>query len=250
MRNRNPVALFGNGISYDKDVTLMGGIAVKQAMITSLFVLLLTGCSFLSIQPTIEESNSITEKTSTATKEISEDEHNAYYNSPQVTDDSTLQKPGQSVTDEKGEATLKAIQPINKVFHFGDIEYTIKEMKLLHYRPDYSLIDYFHPLTDAEEFDFIKISVDIKNHSKEKRKFAPVALLETNTGMKMDWKQDMYLEHLNGEIDGSKIKRGSLGFIVDQAQGNRIKWIKILTSDVFNEQQERLEEAQKIQLNF
>ncbi|MBV7506166.1 hypothetical protein KW850_12950 [Bacillus sp. sid0103] len=223
---------------------------MKQAMIIILFVFLLTGCSFVSIQPPNEKTDTVTENTSTAAKKISADEHDAYYNSPQVTDDSTLQKPGQSVTDEKGEATLKQMKQINKVYHFGDIEYTIKEMKLLHYRPDYSLIDYFHPLTEAEEFDFIKISVDIKNHSKEKLNFAPVALFETNTGVKMDWKQDMYLEHLNGEIEGSQIKRGSLGFIINQANSKEIQWIKILTSDVYNAQQERLEEAQKIQLNF
>jgi hypothetical protein len=228
----------------------MGGIDVKQAMITIIFVFLLTGCSFISIQPNNEKSDSKTEKTSTETNGISEDMHSAYYNSPQVTDDSMLQKPGQSITDEKGEATLKAMKLINKIYHIGDIEYTIKEMKLLHYRPDYSLIDYFHPLTEAEEFDFIKLSVDIKNLSQVKRNFAPVALFETNTGVKMDWKQDMYLEHLNGEIEGNQIKRGSLGFIVDQADSKKVKWIKILTSDVFNDKQERLEEAQKIQLNF
>lgn len=223
---------------------------MKQAMITLLFVFLLTGCSLVSIQPTNEKTDLNAEKTSTDMTRLSEDDHDAYYNSPQVTDDSTLQKPGQSVTDEKGEATLKAMKQINRVYHFGDIEYTIKEMKLLHYRPDYSLIDYFHPLTEAEEFDFIKISVDIKNQSKEKRNFAPVALFETNTGVKMDWKQDMYLEHLNGEIEGNQIKRGSLGFIVDQTDSKKMKWINILTSDVFNDKQERLEEAQKIQLNF
>lgn len=229
---------------------MIGGIDVKQAMIIILFAFLLTGCSFVSTQTTHKDSDSKSENTSTAPKKISADDHDAYYNSPQVTDDSTLQKPDQSVTDEKGEATLKTMKQINKVYHFGDIEYTIKEMKLLHYRPDYSLIDYFHPLTEDEEFDFIKISVDIKNHSKEKRSFAPVALFETNTGAKMDWKQDMYLEHLNGELQGNQIKRGSLGFIVDQTKDKDIKWIKILTSDVFNDQQEKLEEAQKIQLNF
>jgi hypothetical protein len=228
----------------------MGGINVKQTMITIALVLLLTGCSFVSIQPNKDKTDSKTEKISTATKKISEHDHNAYYNSPQVTDDSTLQKVGQSVTDEKGEATLKAIKPINSVYHLGDIEFTIKEIKLLHYRPDYSLIDYYHPLTEAEEFDFIKISADIKNKSKETRNFAPVALFETNTGIKMDWKQDMYLEHLNGEIEGNQVKRGSLGFIVDPAESKKIEWIKILTSDVFNEKQERLEEAQKIQLHF
>ncbi|MDR7238469.1 DUF4352 domain-containing protein [Neobacillus drentensis] len=223
---------------------------MKQTLITILLVLLLTGCSFVSIQPNRDKTDSKTEKISTDSKKISEDDHNAYYNNPQVTDDSTLQKPGQSMTDEKGEATLKAIKPINSVYHLGEIEFTIKEMKLLHYRPDYSLIDYFHPLTEAEEFDFIKINVDINNKSKEKRNFAPVALFETNTGVKMDWKQDMYLEHLNGEIEGNQIKRGNLGFIVDQAESKKIEWIQILTSDVFNEKQERLEEAQKIQLHF
>ncbi|MEH7744622.1 DUF4352 domain-containing protein [Neobacillus drentensis] len=223
---------------------------MKHSLIIILFVFLLTGCSFGSIQPSPERTDTKSENTSKAPQKISAVDHEAYYNSPQVTDDSTLKKPGQSVTDEKGEATLKTMKQINKVYHFGDIEYTIKEIKLLHYRPDYSLIDYFHPLTEDEEFDFIKISVDIKNHSKEKRNFAPVALFETNTGVKMDWKQDMYLEHLNGELQGSQVKRGSLGFIVDQTKGKEIEWIKILTSDVFNDQQEKLEEAQKIQLNF
>ncbi|MEH7332360.1 hypothetical protein V7161_06965 [Neobacillus drentensis] len=216
---------------------------MKQIMFIFSFIFLLAGCSFSSIQ-----SNSKAEQPQE--KKVSEAEHDAYYNSPQVTDDSTLQRPGQSFTDEKGEATLKAMKQLNKTYHFGDIEYTIREVKLLHYRPDYSLIDYFHPLTEAEEFDFIKISVDIKNLSKEKRQFAPVALFETNTGVKADWNQDMYLEHLNGVLEGDEVKRGSLGFIVKDTKTHKIDWIKILTSDVYNVKQERLEEAQTIQIPF
>ncbi|MGG3467605.1 hypothetical protein ABES02_09010 [Neobacillus pocheonensis] len=216
---------------------------MKKAFIIISFVYLLAGCSLSSIQP-------IPKAEQTRETKISEAEHDAYYNNPQVTDDSTLQKPGQTVTDEKGEATLKAVKQLNQVYHIGDIEYTIREVKLLHYRPDYSLIDYFHPLTEEEEFDFIKISVDIKNLSIEKRNFAPIALFETNTGVKADWNQDMYLEHLNGVLEGKDSKRGSLGFIVNETKNQKIEWIKILTSDVYNEKQERLEEAQTIKINF
>jgi uncharacterized protein YcfL len=91
----------------------MGGIDVKQALIIILFIFILTGCSFVSIQPTNEKTDTKTENTSTAIKKISADDHAAYYNSPQVTDDSTLQKPGQSVTDEIGEATLITMKRIN-----------------------------------------------------------------------------------------------------------------------------------------
>lgn len=211
---------------------------MKQEIIGILFVLLLSGCTIgSSLHP---------EKANLQTKEISEEAHDVYYNNPQVTDDSTLQKAGQSVTDVKGELTLKAINQVNKRYKIGDIEYLVKEVKLLHYRPDYSLIDYFHPLTEDEEFDFVKISVDIKNHAKDKLNFAPIALFETNNGEKKDWEQDMYLEDLNGEIEGNSIKRGSLGFIVDGSKSNEIEWVKLLTSDVFNEKQEKIEEAKEI----
>ena len=58
----------------------------------------------------------------------------------------------------------------------------------------------------------------------------------------------MYLEHLNGVLEGNEVKRGSLGFIVEGTK--KIDWIKILTSDVYNAKQERLEEAQTIQIPF
>lgn len=219
---------------------------MKQAIITILFVLLLTGCTAnSSLQPEKADSQA-----NVKTEKMSEEEHDAYYNNPQVTNDSTLHKAGQSVTDVKGELTLKALNQPNKSYKIGDIEYTVREVKLLHYRPDYSLIDYFHPLTEDEEFDFIKISVNIQNHAKEKRSFAPIALFETSSGEKKDWEQDMYLENLNGEIEGNSIKRGSLGFIVDGAKSNEIQWIKLLTSDVFNEKQEKIEEAKEIRIDL
>ncbi len=85
-----------------------------------------------------------------------------------VTDDRSLLKVGQTFSDDKGKAVLKDIKPVNKTYKIGDVELTVKEMKLIHLRPDYSMIDYFHELTHDEEFDFVKVFVDIKNTSSKK----------------------------------------------------------------------------------
>ncbi|MCM3796815.1 hypothetical protein [Priestia megaterium] len=188
-----------------------------------------------------------------------------YQPNSQVTDDRSLQKVGQTYADEKGETTLKAIKPINKTYKLGEIELTVKEMKLIHLRPDYSMIDYFHVLTHDEEFDFVKVFIEIKNNSSEKVNFAPIALLKTSTGETFDWQKDIYLEELNGEIEGNGTKFGNIGFIVNTTGGHAhkegqnesdhkeekdIKWIEITTSDVFDRNEKKISEAQKIKIEF
>lgn len=110
-----------------------------------------------------------------------------YYSNPQVTDDRSLGKAGQTVSDEKGEATLKAINYVDTTHKIGPVQLDIKDMKLIHLKPDYSLIDYFQVLTHDEEFDFVKMFVEIENTSSENVNFTPIALLETSTGEKFDW---------------------------------------------------------------
>ncbi|WJD83851.1 hypothetical protein [Priestia megaterium] len=188
-----------------------------------------------------------------------------YQPNSQVTDDRSLQKVGQTYADEKGETTLKAIKPINKTYKLGEIELTVKEMKLIHLRPDYSMIDYFHVLTHDEEFDFVKVFIEIKHNSSEKVNFAPIALLKTSTGETFDWQKDIYLEELNGEIEGNGTKFGNIGFIVNTTGGHAhkegqnesdhkeekdIKWIEITTSDVFDRNEKKISEAQKIKIEF
>lgn len=114
---------------------------------------------------------------------------NEYQPNSQVTDDRSLQKIDQTFADDKGEAVLKDIKNINKTYDIGSIELTVREIKLIHLRPDYSMIDYFHVLTHDEEFDFVKVFVEIQNKSSEKVNFAPIALLKTNTGETFDWKK-------------------------------------------------------------
>ena len=213
-----------------------GGFIKKKIIVLMAFLLLaITGCSNSSAAPTKENPANL-------------DYLNDYDSNPQVTDDRSLLEVGQSVSDEKGEATLKAINQVNKTYEEGPIKLTVKDMKIIHLRPDYSLIDYFHVLTQQEEFDFVKVFLEIENTSTEKMNFAPIALIETSTGEKLDWEKDIYLEELNGEIEGNEIKKGNLGFILKSTEN--LEWIEITTSDVFNQDEEKIIDSQKIKINF
>ncbi|MDN4525709.1 hypothetical protein [Fictibacillus fluitans] len=172
---------------------------------------------------------------------------------PQVTDDKTLTKVGQTYRDDKGQATLKAIKQINKTYKQGPVELTIKDIKLIHLRPDYGMIDYFHVLTHREEFDFVKISARIKNSSSKPVNYAPVALLKTNTNKTFDWEKDIYLERLEGKLPANGQKSGSLGFIVNPEENesaDNVKWIEITTSDVFDQSKKKINDSEKIKLSF
>lgn len=130
----------------------------------------------------------------------------------------------------------------------GSVQLRIKDMKLIHLKPDYSLIDYFHVLTHEEEFDFVKVFIEIKNTSSDKVSFAPIALLETSSGEKFDWEKDVYLEDLNGELEGKSSKKGNLGFIVEKSES--LEWIEITTSDVFNQDGMKIHDSKKIKIEF
>ena len=109
-----------------------------------------------------------------------------YIVSPQVIDDRTILEIGQSFKDHKGEGILKAINNETNTFLIGQIELTIREVKILQFKPDYSLIDFYHSYTQAQEFDFIKLFVEIKNTSNKPLKFAPAAIINTHLGEKRD----------------------------------------------------------------
>ncbi|MGX2958261.1 hypothetical protein JNUCC23_03105 [Peribacillus sp. JNUCC 23] len=207
-------------------------------LLTLLSLLFLFGCSN-------EVSNS---ETPEKEKQPKNEYLNDYVSNPQVTDDRTLLEVGQSVSDEKGEATLKAINPVNETYEIGPIRLSVKDMKLIHLRPDYSLIDYFHVLTHDEEFGFVKVFVEIENTSDEKVNFAPIAMIETSLGKKLDWEKDIYLEELNGEIEGNTTKKGNLGFIIDSSKD--LEWIELTTSDVFDKGENKIHDSQIIKIKF
>jgi PBP1b-binding outer membrane lipoprotein LpoB len=235
---------------------------MKQSLNLLLLILLLVGCSANAATVNNEKNTVVNTKAEEAlieTKKSEKQETNQKYQpNPQVTDDQSLLTVGQTYSDSKGEATLKAINQVNQTYKMGPIELTVKEMKMIHLRPDYSMIDYFHVLTHDEEFDFVKLFVEIKNTSSEKVNFAPIALLKTSSGETFDWEKDIYLEELNGEIAGNSTKSGNLGFIVNASESGthndgdakNIEWIEITTSDVFGKEEKKINESEKIKIEF
>ncbi|MEC1667039.1 DUF4352 domain-containing protein [Bacillus mojavensis] len=235
---------------------------MKKTLSILFFIVILAGCSS---NVNSEKQNTAGEQTAKATPQSTssqKDSIDEYQPNAQVTDDRSLLKVNQTFSDDKGEAILKDIKQVNQTYKIGNVELTVKEMKLIHLRPDYSMIDYFHVLTHDEEFDFVKVFVDIKNTSSEKVNFAPVALMKTNTGETFDWNKDIYLEELNGELEAGAEKSGNLGFIVNAASGHahdepsadkkkkEIKWIEITTSDVFDQNHKKISDSQKIKIEF
>lgn len=206
---------------------------MKKYLTLLLAISILSGCS-----ATAQEESTKETKTDGAVKAVDEPKtSNINVPNPQVTDDSTLKKVGDTVTDRKGELTLKAVKEVNKHLTLGGIQYTINDIKLLHYVPDYSMIDFFHPYTHEEEFDFVKIGIKIENTSKVNYHFAPVALMKVNGSIHKTWEDDFYLEELNGEIAAGQLKKGNVGFIVDELDG--LIQVEILSGDLVGEDKKK-----------
>ncbi|HSP21496.1 MAG TPA: hypothetical protein VLQ20_04115 [Planococcus sp. (in: firmicutes)] len=173
--------------------------------------------------------------------------YEGYLQNPQVTADKSLLKAGQSVRDDKGEIVLNAANQKIGTQEIGGIELTLREAKLFHYKPSYGLIDFYHSYTHDTNFHVVKFFVEIKNTTDQPLNFAPVALLETNAGETKLWEDDIYLEELNGEVAPGETKKGSIGFIVENPD---IDAISITTSDLFGENEEKIQAAKKIDIAF
>jgi len=217
---------------------------MKKYLTLLLAISILSGCSAAAPEDSTKET-----KAAGAVKAVDEPKtHNIYVPNPQVTDDSTLKKAGDTVTDRKGELTLKAVKEVNKHLTLGGIQYTIKDIKLLHYVPDYSMIDFFHPYTHEEEFDFVKMGIEIENTSKENYHFAPVALMKVNGSIHKTWEDDFYLEELNGEIAAGQMKKGNVGFIVDELDG--LSEVEILSGDLVSDDKKKKASPVRLAIPF
>lgn len=172
---------------------------------------------------------------------------NDYVPNPQVTDDRTLLSVGDAVRDEKGYAKLISYKKMDQRIETGTIEMVVKEAKIIEYHPDYSLIDFFHSYTDEERFAYLKVFVEIENKSEEVLNFAPVAIIEADTGEKKTWEDDIYLEELNGIIHPGEKKAGNIGVIVKNPD---IKSTQITTSKVFNKSEAEVSKEQTITIQF
>ncbi|WP_341962831.1 DUF4352 domain-containing protein [Planococcus maritimus] len=169
-----------------------------------------------------------------------------YVASPQVSDDRQLQEPGQKVRDAKGGLELLAANMKPQKVRIGDIELIIHETKLLQYTPDYSLIDFYHAYTHEQEFELAKFFVEINNVASEEVNFAPVALIETESGEVKTWQDDVYLESLNEGLKPGEVKSGNVGFIVEDGTQE----LKLTTSKLFATDGELLAPAKTITIKL
>ncbi|MFS0890307.1 DUF4352 domain-containing protein [Peribacillus frigoritolerans] len=207
--------------------------------------LLLTAFGALNTQPAYEEETTAKEKTEEIARPL--EKKDVYVPNPQLPDDINLNQIGQNVSDAKGELTLKAYKKVNETLNVGPIEVNIKEMKVMHATPDYSMIDFFHGYTHDEDFDIVKVNVEIKNNSDKKIKFSPVAFLETDRGEHLIWEDEIYLEELTGEIEGNGSKSGNTGFILND--GN-IKNISVMSSDAVDDEGKVLAKGKSAEFAF
>ncbi|PLS01169.1 DUF4352 domain-containing protein [Neobacillus cucumis] len=214
--------------------------------------LFLFGCnSVQNIEPTAkatekQEHISEKQKENNRAKSLSD----IYVPNPQVSNDTELLQVGQTLKDSKGTITLKEIAAQNKSYTIGPIEMRIKNVKLIHNMPTYSLMDYFHYYTENyEEFDFIKVEVELVNKSDQTVHFGPVAHLTTSNGETKTFEDDFYIEYLGGEMEPKGSKQGALGFIVKKSTPD-IKWAAIQTSDVLDENHKELGKSQRIKIDL
>lgn len=175
---------------------------------------------------------------------------NKYSNSPQAPEDKELVDIGESVKDLKGEITLLDMTKPNQTHTIGPLEVTIEELKILDYYPSADLIDFFHGLAhDESHFNYAKLTITVKNTSDEQVDFAPIAILETSEGEKVSWEEEFYLEHLIGVYQPKQVKRGEVGFIIDDTQIEEMQWIKLHTSEIVLAK-DKVIDSQVIQLDL
>ncbi|MFJ7745339.1 DUF4352 domain-containing protein [Peribacillus sp. NPDC097295] len=207
---------------------------------------LLTTFGALNTQPAFDEESNVTEKTEESAKPLVKKE--VYVPNPQIPDDRELIQVGQQVSDSKGELSLKEYKQVNETVKVGPIQVVIKDIKVMHVIPDYSMIDFFHGYTHEHAFDIVKINVKVENPTADNVKFSPVAFLETDGGEHLTWKDDIYLENLNGEVKAKNSKQGNVGFILQKEEG--VKEISLLTSDVIDDEGKVISKGETVEFYF
>ncbi|AQQ52203.1 DUF4352 domain-containing protein [Planococcus lenghuensis] len=218
----------------------------RASLIGFTLAALLAGCSEQADTPAVSEQPEA--GVSAAASHIAiPGFYEGYIVNPQVTDDRTLTETGAVFRDARGQIELLAAALDGDTVEIGGIELTVHAAKLLSYQPDYSLTDYYHHFTEAEEFPIINAFIEIRNTTDAPLKFAPVALASADTGEEYTWEDDIYLEELNGEIAPGETVKGHIGFVLD---GEDTRTLTLTTSDVFNTEDEKIADANELTIDF
>ncbi|ANC79073.1 hypothetical protein ABE65_020610 [Fictibacillus phosphorivorans] len=200
---------------------------------------LVTGCASESDKKKDTHENHQQHESNKAETE-NQTEKQTYTDSSQASDDTNLTEINKKVEDQDGSITLKKYAKVNKQLQSDSIALTIDEVKVLHYAPSVDLIDFFHGYTKQDEFPYVRVNVKISNNGKESVHFNPIAQIKTDQGETVTWKEDFYLEELNGEIKPGEEKMGSLGFILNKTNVENLKTITITSSEVVDDQKKSI----------
>lgn len=192
-------------------------------------LLMLTGCQ---------------QSDSKATSEIDTSYAKEYDGNPQIPDDRTLTKQDDAVQAEKGFLTVDAANFQTETVHIGDVTLTIHDTKRITLEPDYSMIDYFHMLTEDSEFTLVKAFVTIENKGDEPVIFSPVAQIES-THDTQTYERDVYLDDVTGKLQPNETKSGNIGYIVDPS----VKKWTVQTTSVYDVHEKIIAEPKTYTLN-
>jgi hypothetical protein len=223
-------------------------VPFKGWMILGLTAALITGCS-------TDNTDKNKEKTNQEEPEQKNTDKNSdtmtFTDSPQAPDDTQLTEVNKSVEDADGIVTLKKYKKLDEEQKADLISLTLSEVKVLQYKPSVDLIDFFHSYThEQKEFPYVRVNVRIKNNGNKPVHFAPVSEIKTEQGKKVTWKEDFYLEKLNGEIKPGEVKIGSLGFILEDTEPENIKTITIKSSEVINNEKKKISDPLSFEVHF
>ena len=207
---------------------------MKQLLAALMLGTILSGCG--NAPDVIQEKSSPKQETQTP---VSIEKTAAYVPNPQLPDDRQLTSVNQSVSDDKGELTLKQIVRPDVTRTIGPIQMKIEEIKVFHARPSYGMIDFFHGFTHDESFDLVKTRVTITNTGEEPVTFNPVAHFKLGAKTEKTLEDDVYLESLATTYAPSETRRGNFGFILEQP----LTSVELLTSDVLNENRDVVEKG-------
>ncbi|GEK34155.1 hypothetical protein [Kurthia sibirica] len=199
-------------------------------------VLTLAGCS---------ESNAVKKETPTTALAVNYDAD--YVDNPQLTSDRTLHKVDEEARSELGLTRIVQAVETQQVQQIGPMKVTFHNLKQLYVEPAYSMIDYFHVLTERENFDLIKTFVTIENTGNKKVHFSPISEAFTSD-QKWNWQQEVYLDNLNADYEPGDIKTGNIGFVLDEK--SRPTALTIRTSDVFDATKSSIAQGQSLSLSY
>ncbi len=211
-----------------------------------LSAVLITGCS----ADTNKDTNTTPQNESNKKESKNQSGEQTFTDSSQASDDTELTEINKKVEDQDGAITLKKYAKVNKEQQADSISLTIDEVKVLHYAPSLDLIDFFHGYTKQDEFPYVRVNVKIANQGKETVHFNPVSTIKTDQGETVTWEDDFYLEKLNGEIKPGEEKVGSLGFILNKTNSDKLNSITITSSEVVNDQKKSISNPLTFNVDF